>query len=136
MFPPIFRSPRKKSFNRYAIDRVIFELQRAGVTIGFHPEGTRNKNPDPYSFLPAKPGIGEVLRRAPEAQAIPVFIIGMSNRYIIEVFRNIFVPSKYPIFVRYGKPMSFTNEDQEAITIASQIMDSIIALSIEHQKEI
>jgi len=136
MFPPIFRDTKKKQFNRYSIDRIIFELENAGVTVGFHPEGTRNKNKDPYSFLPVKPGIGEVIKRAPQAQTIPVFIIGMSNRYIIEVFKNIFAPTRYPIYVCYGTPLSFSESEQNSQEIADQVMAAIVSLSKEHKKSV
>jgi 1-acyl-sn-glycerol-3-phosphate acyltransferase len=139
MFPPVFRAKDKKDFNRYSIDRIIFELDRAGVTIGFHPEGTRNKSLDPYSFLPGKPGIGEVILRAKQAETIPVFIIGMGNRYLVEVYRNIFKPSQHPIHVRYGKPLQFSKEKEEeegATNVANKVMNAIVELSNEHKKEI
>ena len=57
MFPPVMREKEKKPFNTYAVERCIEELNRTdiGTVLGIHPEGTRNKNPDPYSFLPAQP---------------------------------------------------------------------------------
>jgi 1-acyl-sn-glycerol-3-phosphate acyltransferase len=134
MFPPIFRESEKKGFNRYSIERIAFELESAGVTIGFHPEGKRNKSTDPYSFLPAKPGIGEVVMGAPKSIVIPVFLYGMCNRYIIEVYRNFICPAKYPIYVCYGKALSFTKDDTDPIKIAERVMDSIVALSKEQQR--
>ena len=49
-----------------------------GRLIGFHPEGTRNKSEDPYSFLDAQPGIGRLILEA-RPQLVPVFIAGLSN---------------------------------------------------------
>mgnify|MGYP001480307136 CR=1 FL=1 len=31
-----------------------------GTVVGLHPEGTRGKGPDPYTFLPAQPGVGKL----------------------------------------------------------------------------
>ena len=136
MFPPVFRAKEKKDFNRYAIDRIVFELDRAGVTIGFHPEGTRNKSPDPYNLLPGKSGIGEVILRAKQAQTVPVFIIGMGNRYIVELFRNIFSPSSHPIHVRYGKPLKFSSNADDATTVTNKVMQAIANLASEHKQSV
>ena len=59
---------------------LLTELARtgAGNVIGFHPEGTRNKGADPYSYLPAQPGIGKLIKDA-APQVIPVFIAGLGN---------------------------------------------------------
>src|SRR4030095_13567529 len=54
---------------------------------GFHPEGTRNKGDDPYSFLPAQPGVGKLIRAA-NPQVIPVFIAGLCNSLPRQVARN------------------------------------------------
>ena len=44
MFPPFFREPAEADFNKWALERVVDELRRGQVLVGFHPEGTRNKN--------------------------------------------------------------------------------------------
>src|SRR5207302_9638986 len=43
MFPPFFREPSKAEFNKWALERVVGELHKGKVLVGFHPEGTRNK---------------------------------------------------------------------------------------------
>lgn len=131
MFPPIFREHEKKGFNTYAIDRIADELEQGGVTIGMHPEGTRNKSSDPYSVLPAKPGIGHVLTKTTKATVIPIFIIGMSNRYIKEVWKNWFAPKRYPIVVYYGKKVEFTDTDPH--TMSDIIVEKIRDLAETHR---
>ena len=78
-------SGRKRS--RKARIRQIFSLRRliqicyrqdTGTIIGFHPEGKRNLNENPYEFLPAQPGTGPVICNA-RPQVIPVFIAGLGN---------------------------------------------------------
>lgn len=79
MYPPFFHTPRHRRFDQWALSHLI-ELCREGPgrLIGFHPEGTRNKNADPWSYLPPQPGIGRLMLEA-RPQVVPVFIGGLSN---------------------------------------------------------
>jgi len=93
MYPPFFASGEKpllekRAFDKYSF-RVLTELCRAGAgnVIGFHPEGTRNKGPDPYSYLPAQPGIGKLIKDA-APQVIPVFVAGLGNDLRKQVLGN------------------------------------------------
>ena len=93
MYPPFFASGEnpileKRAFDKYSF-RVLTELCRngAGNVIGFHPEGTRNKNADPYSYLPAQPGIGKIIKDA-APQVIPVFVAGLGNDLPKQVLGN------------------------------------------------
>ena len=69
--------------------RLLTELCRngAGNVIGFHPEGTRNKSDNPYSHLPAQPGVGKLIKDA-APQVIPVFIAGLGNDLARQVLGN------------------------------------------------
>ena len=93
MYPPFFATgdhpiPEKRTFDKFSF-RLLTELARAGPgnVIGFHPEGTRNKNSDPYSFLRAQPGVGKLIIDA-KPQVIPVFIAGLCNSLPRQVARN------------------------------------------------
>ena len=93
MYPPFFAGgdrplPEKRVFDKYSF-RVLTQLAQvgAGNVIGFHPEGTRNKSADPYSFLPAQPGVGKLIREA-NPQVIPVFIAGLCNNLPRQIARN------------------------------------------------
>jgi len=93
MYPPFFSTgdrpiADKRPFDKFSF-RVLTELARvgAGNIIGFHPEGTRNKNEDPYSFLRAQPGIGKLILDA-RPQVIPVFITGLCNSLPRQIARN------------------------------------------------
>jgi 1-acyl-sn-glycerol-3-phosphate acyltransferase len=93
MYPPFFASgenplKEKRAFDKYSF-RLLTSLARegAGNVIGFHPEGTRNKNNDPYSYLPAQPGIGKLIKDA-APQVIPVFIAGLGNDLPKQVMGN------------------------------------------------
>jgi 1-acyl-sn-glycerol-3-phosphate acyltransferase len=93
MFPAFFATgdhplPEKRNFDKFSF-RVLTELARvgAGNVIGFHPEGTRNKSDDPYSFLRAQPGVGKLIMDA-RPQVIPVFIAGLCNSLPKQIARN------------------------------------------------
>ena len=140
MFPPIFRGNPKRIFNQYALKRIKLELQTQGCIIGFHPEGTRNKDPDPHSLLPPKKGVGEVLNTTPESIVVPVYIKGITNNLIREFFCNWFKASQSPIDVYFGEPPNLDHlftEKQLGTThqnIAQACMASIQTLATEHQK--
>jgi len=93
MYPPFFTGgdhplPEKRAFDKYSF-RILSSLARTGPgnIIGFHPEGTRNKDADPYSFLRAQPGVGKLIMDA-RPQVIPVFIAGLCNSLPRQVMRN------------------------------------------------
>ena len=93
MYPPFFATgdhpiPEKRTFDKFSF-RVLTDLARTGPgnIIGFHPEGTRNKGDDPYSFLRAQPGVGKLIMDA-KPQVIPVFIAGLCNDLRRQVARN------------------------------------------------
>ena len=65
MFPPIFRDETKKEFNKYSISRLCMSSNKARND-WISSEGRRNRNSDPYSFLPAKPGIGHIMFECPK----------------------------------------------------------------------
>ena len=90
MYPPIFMATdhHKRLFDKFSTRRLIDLCRNGrGHQIGFHPEGTRNLNDDPYSLLPAQPGIGKLIKEA-EPQVIPVFIAGLGNKLPRQVLGN------------------------------------------------
>ena len=141
MFPPIMRAAKKKPFNAYALQRITEELQDQGVIVGFHPEGTRNKDPDHTKLLPARAGVGEVIRNTPVATTIPVFIAGPTNRVVREFFVNWFAAKKNPVVVYYGAPietqsfMSSVSNRALHQEIADHCMKHIVELSEEYRSE-
>ena len=93
MYPAFFATgdhpiPEKRPFDKFSF-RLLTELARTGRgnVIGFHPEGKRNKNDDPYSFLRGQPGVGKLIMDA-KPQVIPVFIAGLCNDLPRQVARN------------------------------------------------
>jgi 1-acyl-sn-glycerol-3-phosphate acyltransferase len=93
MYPPFFAAgsrplPEKREFDKFSM-RVLVDLCRRGRghLIGFHPEGTRNRNPDPYSLLAPKFGVGKLVREA-DPQVVPVFVAGLVNDLPRQIKRN------------------------------------------------
>jgi 1-acyl-sn-glycerol-3-phosphate acyltransferase len=93
MYPPFFSGGEnplveKREFDKFSMRRLA-ELCREGRAhvIGFHPEGTRNRNPDPYTYLRAQPGVGKIIKDA-RPQVIPVFIAGLGNNLPRQVKSN------------------------------------------------
>ncbi len=111
MYPPFFASGEKpirekRAFDRYSF-RLLTEICRHGPgnVIGFHPEGTRGKGSDPYSFLPAQPGVGRIIKEA-SPQVIPVFIAGLGNHLPRQVLGNWTGGPK--IRIHFGEQIDFS----------------------------
>lgn len=106
MYPPFFREEgegEKRKFDKFSL-RELTRLASGGYghIIGFHPEGKRNLNEDPYSFLPAQPGIGKVILNA-DPQVIPVFIAGLGNDLPKQIMGNWTGGEKVRIW--FGEPI-------------------------------
>ena len=108
MYPPFFTGgdkplPEKREFDKYSFRR-LSEIchEGAGNVIGFHPEGTRNKNTDPYSYLRPQPGLGKLIK-ASDAQVVPIFIAGLGNKLAKQVLGNWF--GGEPIRIHFGKQL-------------------------------
>jgi 1-acyl-sn-glycerol-3-phosphate acyltransferase len=93
MFPPFFAggdNPKteQREFDKFSL-RLLAHLCRegAGNVIGFHPEGTRNKGEDPYSYLRPQPGVGRLIMEA-RPQVVPVFVAGLGNDLRKQVLGN------------------------------------------------
>ncbi len=106
MFPPIVREGGRHEYNRFAIARCAEALSQPGQWIGMHPEGTRNRNADPYELLPAQPGVGKLALIAPGAVLVPVWVHGLTNSIPTETRRNWLRPAEHPIDLCFGPPIA------------------------------
>lgn len=106
MYPPFFREAKeaeKREFDKFSLRRLVALASEGEATvIGFHPEGKRNLDGDPYSFLPAQPGVGSVIRKA-RPQVIPVFIAGLGNDLPKQILGNWTGGAKVRIW--FGEPL-------------------------------
>ena len=140
MFPPVLRDPTKRTFNQYAVARIVSELEVPGRLVGFHPEGTRQRGGDPYQFLPVRPGVGEVIQHAgPGVKVLPIFVLGIDNDLLREMYRNWFRRDEYPIDVVFGDPLDVdelrreTDGPEAHLAIANHCADLVAELG-EHQR--
>lgn len=112
MYPAFFATgdhpiPKKRTFDKFSF-RLLVDLAHTGPgnVIGFHPEGTRNKSDDPYSFLRAQPGVGKLILEA-RPQVIPVFIAGLCNSLPRQIARN--WNRREVIRIHFGPQMDLTD---------------------------
>jgi 1-acyl-sn-glycerol-3-phosphate acyltransferase len=110
MYPPFFREAKeaeKREFDKFSLRELIRLASDGGygTIIGFHPEGKRNLNDNPYEFLPAQPGIGAIIRKA-QPQVIPVFIAGLGNNLPKQILGNWTGGEKIRIW--FGEPLDLT----------------------------
>ncbi len=136
MWPPVFRDERKFRLNPVGISQMIHALHQPGAVMGIHPEGTRGKGPDPYEMLPARPGVGHLLKAChPDTLVLHYFIVGMSNNVLREVGRNFRAPGKRgdPIRITFGTPIRAGSLNQEASAqdLADEMQAHIRALGEE-----
>jgi 1-acyl-sn-glycerol-3-phosphate acyltransferase len=105
MYPPIFRERRRAALNLASLDELAGLLERGGFFVGIHPEGTRKKDDDPYTFLPAQSGVGRVIRKA-RVPVLPVFVNGLLNDLVTQVKGGVLGDGP-PIHVVFGEPIDF-----------------------------
>jgi 1-acyl-sn-glycerol-3-phosphate acyltransferase len=142
MYPPFFREAgevKKREFDKFSLRRLIqICSEEKPNIIGFHPEGKRNLNENPYEFLPAQPGIGKVIMAA-RPQVVPVFIAGLGNDLPKQILGNWRGGEK--IRVRFGEPLDLSEfyEKPDRLRthkeIADFLMSKIGELAEEDRKE-
>ncbi|MFQ5676390.1 MAG: lysophospholipid acyltransferase family protein, partial [bacterium] len=113
MYPPIIRDKKRRLWNKYATDLMVDLLKDPANLVGFHPEGTRNRGPDPYALFPPKPGCGELIFRS-NPNVIPVFLQGFRKSFLKMLKANLGrATSQTPIVhMVMGAPMDFSAELQ------------------------
>jgi 1-acyl-sn-glycerol-3-phosphate acyltransferase len=138
MFPPVFREGDKRDFNRYSIDYLLDLCRRPGTLVGFHPEGTRNKTDDPYTLMPAQPGVGKLVLEA-RPRVLPVFINGLSNNFVKQVLDGLRGKAD-PIYLVFGEPLDLAVFDglKSRLTtqkkVADRLREEIMKLGAEERR--
>jgi 1-acyl-sn-glycerol-3-phosphate acyltransferase len=110
MYPPVFRRAGRRALNDDSLDRMVAILRRPNTVVGMHPEGTRSKTDDPYTFLPAQPGVGKLALLA-QPLVIPVFILGLGNRVLEDISWNFGAQARreHAVICVYGKPLDYSD---------------------------
>jgi 1-acyl-sn-glycerol-3-phosphate acyltransferase len=109
MYPPIYRQPERRAQNDESLDKIVDLLKTPGNVIGLHPEGTRGQGDDPYTFLPAQPGVGKMALLA-QPLIIPMFVNGLSNDFIADSKLTWKKNARQirPIIGIFGKPIDYS----------------------------
>lgn len=138
MYPPIFRERKQLTLNPLSLSELGFILRRGGAFAGLHPEGTRKKDDDPYTFLPAQRGVGKVIHEA-RVPVIPVFVNGLINDLPRQIRSN-FDGTGTAIHVVFGEPIDFSDLYGERGSpkvhqaIADRALAAIAALGAEERE--
>jgi 1-acyl-sn-glycerol-3-phosphate acyltransferase len=104
MYPPIYRDAARRPLNRDSLAFVVDELRHHGTVVGLHPEGRRSQTGDPYTLLPAQPGLGEIVHHA-RPIVLPVFIDVRSSDFVAQIRGN-FDRTGSPITITFGAPIN------------------------------
>jgi len=105
MYPPIFRDRSRAALNVASLDELADLLRSGGFFVGMHPEGTRKKDDDPYTFLPPQGGVGRVIWRA-RVPVVPVFVRGLGNNLFEQIVAGA-TGHGQPIHIVFGAPIDF-----------------------------
>jgi 1-acyl-sn-glycerol-3-phosphate acyltransferase len=110
MYPPIFRQAERRTLNDETLDRMVDIVRRPGNVLGMHPEGTRGKGPDPYTFLPAQPGAGKLALVA-RPVVIPAFIHGLGNDAVDDIRANFGrnARTSRAVVIVFGGPLDYAD---------------------------
>jgi 1-acyl-sn-glycerol-3-phosphate acyltransferase len=140
MYPPIFRDRRRAALNLAGLDELADLLRRGGFFVGMHPEGTRKKDDDAYTLLPAQGGVGRVIRKAGRGvPTIPVFVNGLGNRLVRQIVGGVTGKGE-PIHIVFGAPIDFGSlldapeSPRTSKAIAEACLDAIQRLGREEQR--
>lgn len=106
MYPPIFRDRSRAALNLVGLDELTGMLVRGGMFLGMHPEGTRKKDDDPYTLLPAQPGVGRIIHGS-RSTVLPVFVNGLLQKDLRRQVLSNFDGSGVPIHIVFGHPVDF-----------------------------
>lgn len=130
MYPPFFREAKeaeKREFDKFSMRRLVqLATEGRGHIIGFHPEGKRNLNENPYEFLPAQPGVGAVIMKS-RPQVVPVFIAGLGNNLPKQILGNWTGGEKVRIW--FGAPIDLSAfyEKSDRLRTHKEIADFLMS---------
>ncbi len=110
MYPPIYRQSERRALNDEALGKMVDIVRAPGNVLGMHPEGTRGKGDDPYTFLPAQPGVGKLALVA-RPMVIPAFNLGLGNNILDDVRLNFTrdARKKHAVITVFGPPIDYTD---------------------------
>ena len=140
MYPPVFRDRDRVALNRASVEETIRLLRAGGTFVGLHPEGKRNKSNDPYTLLPARPGVGRIIQATRgSTTVVPVFINGLGNDIVRQVAGN-YLKTGAPVTMVFGSPIAFgallegPSTREQHLRIGEHALDAVRALGAEERQ--
>lgn len=130
MYPPIMRDPKRKAWNSFAMDLLAELLQDRRNLVGFHPEGKRSQDPDPYNLLPGKIGCGTIIHKA-RPNVVPVFLQGFPRNVLSWPVKSLVGRPRPVVHAVMGPPVDLAEElDAPAdrrtyMKITRKVMDAL-----------
>lgn len=140
MYPPIIRDPKRKAWNSFAMEILAEVLQDRRNLVGFHPEGKRSQEPDPYQLLPGQLGTGFVIHKS-RANVVPVYLQGFPRSVLPWPVKNLTGRPKPVVHMVMGSPLDLAEElegpaDRRTyLKITKKTMDALAQLA-EREKAI
>jgi 1-acyl-sn-glycerol-3-phosphate acyltransferase len=139
MYPPVFRDRDRVALNRASVGEVIRRLCAGGAFVGLHPEGKRSQSKDPYTLLPARPGVGRIIQATKgRATVVPVFVNGLGND-VIDLVAGNYRKNGMPVTIVFGEPISFGDlldgspSTDLHLRISERTLDAVRALGEEER---
>lgn len=139
MFPPLFALPTHGESDRYALELLCDLCARGpGTVLGIHPEGARNLNHDPYSFLRFQPGTGRIIHAA-RPIVVPVFHAGLHVRVGDQLRANFNRESRVRVW--FGEPVdlrahyALPAKGSTYKKIVDDVMERVVALGEADRRE-
>lgn len=111
IYPPVVRASRGAAWGKQVIGILTRLLRDERVVVLIHPEGGRNKGPDPYALLTARPGLGRIVHES-GASVVPVFLHGFPRtpREYLATARRRVAGAPPPVDAVMGPPIDFSTE--------------------------
>lgn len=142
MYPPVYRERERADLTKLGWEKLVEFLHEPGAFVGVHPEGTRGKGPDPYEFLPAQPGVGQLAMMA-KVPVLPVFIHGLGNDLPAQIASNFKDGGRdvsKKIIIVFGPPVDLDElmagkpRPAQYKRVADKIMDAIKPLAARERQ--
>jgi 1-acyl-sn-glycerol-3-phosphate acyltransferase len=134
----VFRDARKLTLNPIGLAQLRHVLDTPGAVVGIHPEGTRGKGRDPYTFLPARPGLGELVATVPDdVVLVPLFVVGLKNAFVPQVLSNFGIGAAAPVRIRFGAPLTAGEAralGPDAAAISRAVFARVVALGEDDRR--
>lgn len=140
IYPPIVRDRRGSAWGKQVIEILIGLFNQGPIVVPIHPEGGRNKGPDPYRLRPGRPGLGKIIHQT-RAAVFPVFLHGFPQGPVAVLKANYRPGARQHPLVHavMGPPVDFSFERAQPGSAAlyydiSQKLIAAIAALMEEEK--